>query len=329
MGITVGDAVGTSEATSGQGAAEGTMKKMSDGEEDDEQVSEEEDGSSVVILGVPSTHVETSDSFSATLASGQLGETACADCHKTRIVVFQVSAPFGTLSTRDLTLEVCPMCFSCALTRKQQEQVVVVVEPSDQATGGNLFDSVDSTCSAAAPTDEDLEALFASVELGNPSNKAANKVKSSKRGMRLGIIEEPFLSDLDFTREQELLNKYNKHELAPGEKPFELHASEERMEENFYERMSRCPAQRFRYDYGGQPLWPDMKECDPPACETCGSDRQFEFQITPQSIPDIQKVLPPPKQGKDGFEFSTVIVFSCENSCQAGHFEYCVICHPV
>lgn len=50
----------------------------------------------------------------------------------------------------------------------------------------------------------------------------------------------------------------------------------------FQKRISRCPLQCLRYDYGGVPLWPIPKpqSIKIPKC-VCGEDRVFELQLTP------------------------------------------------
>lgn len=50
----------------------------------------------------------------------------------------------------------------------------------------------------------------------------------------------------------------------------------------FQKRISRCPLQCLRYDYGGEPLWPAPKpqSLKVPKC-VCGAERVFELQLTP------------------------------------------------
>lgn len=66
-------------------------------------------------------------------------------------------------------------------------------------------------------------------------------------------------------------------ELYTGEKP------EDKVFNKFTKRVARHPDQVLRYDRGGQPLWITGKDdsiIQIPKCQYCGSDRQFELQVS-------------------------------------------------
>ena len=74
----------------------------------------------------------------------------------------------------------------------------------------------------------------------------------------------------------------------------------------------------YRIDYSGQdvePLWvSDKGKCtDPPLCPYCGGNRTLEFQITSQ----ILNFLDIDHSDKDALDFGTLIIYSCQNSCDS------------
>eukprot|EP00918_Siedleckia_nematoides_P065619 GHVU01142711.1.p1 GENE.GHVU01142711.1~~GHVU01142711.1.p1 ORF type:complete len:418 (-),score=45.33 GHVU01142711.1:477-1730(-) len=86
----------------------------------------------------------------------------------------------------------------------------------------------------------------------------------------------------------------------------------------FLERQNEHPTQIVRYCHGGKPLWFNATPVPPsvPACERCGSERVFEFQIQPSLIyvgdrAGAWRGVEPP-------EFSVVSVFTCKGSCGGG-----------
>ncbi|NXP47604.1 PDD2L protein, partial [Heliornis fulica] len=81
----------------------------------------------------------------------------------------------------------------------------------------------------------------------------------------------------------------------------------------FMKRVSVCNEQILRYSWGGQPLF---ITCPPaninkgiPACDNCGSNRIFEFQLMPALVSMLQS------DSDLSVEFGTVIVYTCERSC--------------
>lgn len=68
------------------------------------------------------------------------------------------------------------------------------------------------------------------------------------------------------------------------------------------------PEQIIRYDRGG---WPLLIANNPrpenvPACEYCGSDRQFEFEIMPQMLSVLKET---------DLDWGVLLVYTCKNSC--------------
>jgi pre-rRNA-processing protein TSR4 len=114
----------------------------------------------------------------------------------------------------------------------------------------------------------------------------------------------------------------------------------------FQQRISRCPLQCLRYDYGGEPLWPVVtpQNLKIPHCPGCGEERAFEMQLTPtinyflkvdeyaaadsasqappaanEGATDASKaaVVPP-----GGMDWLSLIVYSCSASCAQSHEEF-------
>ncbi|TYZ63034.1 hypothetical protein PybrP1_004028 [[Pythium] brassicae (nom. inval.)] len=132
------------------------------------------------------------------------------------------------------------------------------------------------------------------------------------------VIDEPFedfVSEHDYSHENALLADYMKQEeedkstdvgdlrklLSSAKKgkagagsgggrasasssgeSYEKTPAQQRHFLRFQKRISRCPLQCLRYDYGGEPLWPvpTPQGLQVPAC-VCGAERVFELQLTP------------------------------------------------
>lgn len=69
---------------------------------------------------------------------------------------------------------------------------------------------------------------------------------------------------------------------ASSNESYEKAPAQQRHFLRFQKRISRCPLQCLRYDYGGEPLWPvpPPQRLQVPAC-VCGAARVFELQLTP------------------------------------------------
>jgi len=200
---------------------------------------------------------------------------------------------------------------------------------------------------AAAPTDAELEALFGKKatirqEAPKPATSSKNKKKKHKKkqtigqGMLLDFISEPDEPLDGLKHEKALLDKYQQNAGEWGEQAIDLSAFKKAARKqkvardltDFFERIALAPKQRVRYSFMGQPLWP-MDDFKPkakpvaPDCECCGAPRGFEFQVTPQAVEDFQKIT-----GME-VEFSSILVFACEDSCDEGSTEFCIVCPAI
>ena len=196
------------------------------------------------------------------------------------------------------------------------------------------------------------------------------------------VVDEPFEAATtrhDFAHEKELLEKYIqaeeeeqssegrdlRHVLTHAKKKsgtvpstgtastgesYEKTPAEQRHLLRFQERISRCPLQCLRYDYGGDPLWPvvEPRGLKVPPCPGCGQERLFEMQLTPtinyflqvdkyaveansaslqqhqtpsnlhRTTADGPKAVVP----SSAMDWLSLIVYSCSASCSASHEEF-------
>jgi pre-rRNA-processing protein TSR4 len=75
------------------------------------------------------------------------------------------------------------------------------------------------------------------------------------------------------------------------------------------------------YSIGGSPVWitdENQMPGNPPPCERCGADRQFEFQIQPQLIYHLMKRLRGFPMNAAPFEWGVVAVYTCSAHCSDG-----------
>ena len=74
--------------------------------------------------------------------------------------------------------------------------------------------------------------------------------------------------------------------------------------------------QVLRYSFGAKkPLWVNSEGQligDPPNCKLCGGKRVFEFQVMPQLLYFLKVDL----REETAMDWNSLIVYSCENSCQ-------------
>jgi hypothetical protein len=89
----------------------------------------------------------------------------------------------------------------------------------------------------------------------------------------------------------------------------------------FQSRMQRAPAQCFRYSRGASsPLWTHSKDqltqkaADFWRCSSCHGPVIFEFQIMPQLLSYLD--------ADPGFDFGTIAVYTCRDSCDNDHEMY-------
>ncbi|CAI9718958.1 cell death 2-like [Octopus vulgaris] len=79
----------------------------------------------------------------------------------------------------------------------------------------------------------------------------------------------------------------------------------------FYKILSKWPEQCVRYELGGKPVTLTKNAPDPGCCSYCGADRQFEFQLMPALVKDLNLL----GSNDCAVEFGTVICYSCSLSC--------------
>jgi len=92
--------------------------------------------------------------------------------------------------------------------------------------------------------------------------------------------------------------------------------------ECFFDRLSDHPDQTLRYSWPLDAIWPAAEPPVPPPCSRCGSRRVPEVQLMSpilyflglDVVSDEQEVASA-EQCKGGLDFSTAVVYSCEQSC--------------
>ncbi|KAJ7561437.1 hypothetical protein O6H91_03G028600 [Diphasiastrum complanatum] len=86
----------------------------------------------------------------------------------------------------------------------------------------------------------------------------------------------------------------------------------------FKKRLDCYPEQCFRYCFGGRPLWANKDRGDPGICTICGGCRTYELQLMPPLLYYLQqacKDLPSTSYGPNDWEWLTVIIYTCAQSC--------------
>lgn len=317
-------------------------------EEDDGGRTEAGDSavSEVVWLGVPSKKPESAlAEFWAKLGwDSGLASKDCVLCKSagTGVEVATVSAAFGNLTDRFIHVFFCSACKNYFARRRQadadtpapfltrMESTTVDPPPKEPLW--------DTTGDFAAPSDEQLGDLFAGVKISEkPKEKVVSTAASSKgnvskgkksKGILIEFYEEHEAGADSHDHERALLEKYNKEAQELGEETFRAGESTAKRNESkddscnpdsFVAQLNLEPDQRVRYSYEGRPLIPfpeaRAKVSAKRKCPTCGGAREFEFQLTPQSLLDIN--------GQTGLnlDFSTLLVFTCKESCADGAIE--------
>ncbi|GMF26746.1 unnamed protein product [Phytophthora lilii] len=205
----------------------------------------------------------------------------------------------------------------------------------------------------------------------------SNGKQNAFPALPIEVIDEPYedyTAEHDFAHENKLLEQYMKQEeeekstdigdlrtvitnakkkgaaaqssgaaSSTGES-YEKTPAEQRHLLRFQKRISRCPLQCLRYDYGGEPLWPVVipQNLKVPNCPGCGEERMFEMQLTPtinyflkvdeyasadtaspqhtsdEAAGDAPKAVVPP----GGMDWLSLIVYSCSASCAQSHEEF-------
>lgn len=186
--------------------------------------------------------------------------------------------------------------------------------------------------------------------------------------MPIEVIDEPFedyTAENDFSHENKLLEEYMRQEEedksedvgdlrkiisatkkkssgagsgAPAagglSESYEKTPVRQRHFMRFQKRISRCPLQCLRYDYGGEPLWPiPAPRLAIPKC-ACGEERVFELQLTPtiNYFLKVDDFASPPAQvaGETssksapggGMDWLSLLVYSCPSSCDKSRSEF-------
>jgi hypothetical protein len=124
-------------------------------------------------------------------------------------------------------------------------------------------------------------------------------------------------------------------------------SEEDRILRGFQDRLRRVPRQVVRYAPGGKPLWsvPDKNRktgkqlWNVPACQCCGQQRRFEFQVLPSVLAtlEVDKFAGSEfKTGNDkveladllsnGMNFGSIAAFTCSDpSCQGNNEPFVVV----
>ncbi|XP_037582103.1 programmed cell death protein 2 [Dermacentor silvarum] len=84
----------------------------------------------------------------------------------------------------------------------------------------------------------------------------------------------------------------------------------------FKKTIKQAPDQVLRYSLGGMPLLVASRRdpSDVPCC-SCGSERQFEFQIMPQLLNSITEST------LDSLDWGTLLVYTCKASCDGEPYQ--------
>ena len=95
--------------------------------------------------------------------------------------------------------------------------------------------------------------------------------------------------------------------------------------QRFKEVVAHSREQVLRHCVGGRPLWISDENLPgddvPPACQSCGGPRQFEFQIMPQLIGRLG--LDAGKAAADAsVDWGVLAVYTCKDSCDGGEAAY-------
>ncbi|XP_067938782.1 programmed cell death protein 2-like isoform X2 [Watersipora subatra] len=82
----------------------------------------------------------------------------------------------------------------------------------------------------------------------------------------------------------------------------------------FRERIADNPDQIVRYEKGGKPLLVSDEGKPPldiPACNSCGGEREFEFQVMSQCLSYLNV-----DTSVNSLDWGTLIIYTCKKSCQ-------------
>lgn len=279
----------------------------------------------------------------------------CNDCGTALCLVAQIYAPLDF--ARSVLIFGCNNADckhkSSGAWRVLRLQNCLDTDPWGENNGKSAVVESDTTVATVSNDDfeDDLEALLAirdatvsnrkaeeSKPSSGPLKKRSEKMSASSnissshdqwKPLLLEVMDEPAKCEDSATRRIEKKYKHlvvdPLHGYTFGEKvgdsgeggkkggsiaPDTLKTNDEMVD--FHMRLLRAPRQCVRYGYGTAPLWPDRPNPDftVPKCEWCGEQRQFELQLTPALL----------SLGNDAdtMDWSTILVYSCQKSCDGG-----------
>lgn len=242
-------------------------------------------------------------------------------------------------------------------------------------------DAMKLPATVTAATNKSSQQKKTMLSASGPGASSATKASSSVfPAMPIEVVDEPYedyTSENDYSHENALLQEYIKqeeeeksadvHDLrkvisstkktgggggaaasSSSSESYEKTPAQQRHFMRFQKRISRCPLQCLRYDYGGEPLWPVSKpqHMKIPKC-VCGEDRVFELQLTPtinyflkvdqfatsitstpvaattSSANDSKAGSPEQlKSAGGGMDWLSVMVYCCPKSCSRSREEF-------
>ena len=270
---------------------------------------------------------------------------SCDKCQAPLAFVLQVYAPVTESKHRALYLFGCNSseCKGLSTWRVVRCQATAGVIPTFNITQNDSTETVKETpgiwsFDAAEVEIDEIEALLASQERSSlksdvakveDTEAAEGSHEGASRGVLLDVVEEPGKLPSGVSEE---FKKYEVEATKGGKggtgdgfegEKYEEGTKEELALEQFQEHIQRLPQQCLRYAYSGSPLWP-IPEHDLAvrSCESCGAERKFELQVLPSAL----YLLGEPLQHMD---WSSVLVFSCSESCDTGRFEQAFVLRPI
>ena len=307
-------------------------------DDDVEDVEEDDETEEDVLVGVPTNkNLDALDNFYARIGGDAVlsSSISCSTCRSGPLVeILSVSAPFHDLVERFITLVCCKTCEELfAFRRQSQDMKSAPNETKDEPV--TLKQPLWGQADSDAPSDQELEALFASSKIGDKEKTAKTRSKPAKSASKtkckvFEFVYEPLPDEEELAYEKELLARYNREAREQGEETFKADKTvslgalgRTGDPDDFVTRLQLEPQQRLRYGYGSLPLVPDKAALarldNVKPCKTCGAKRNFEFQVTPQAIEDIRKIT------EIELDFSTIIVFTCARSCDEGIDEEVIV----
>lgn len=244
-------------------------------------------------------------------------------------------------------------------------------------------DAINSTAPAPVATPTGHQHVIVESSTAT-TNTRLEDYSNTFPALLINVVEEPYedyTKEHDYSHENELLQSYIRQEeeeksadvsdlrrIIAGTKnskgnsadtgvtganatsgeSYERTPAQQRQFMRFQKRVSRCPLQVLRYEYGGEPLWPmpEPRHLKIPKC-TCGEQRVFELQLLP-TINYFLKVdeyaphklnlstqlstavasvgaIPVHAPRGGGMDWSGVFVYSCPQSCAQSHEEFAYV----